>query len=261
MRLINSLVFLGRWCLNQLEEIGKLVIFTGSLIFGFGIHTRLKNFLEQLVRVGTNGLPVITFMSVFVGGVMVVQSEYTLQKFGAEGFTGSAVALAVIRELSPVLTSLLVIGRSGSAVTAEIGVMSITEQLDALKSLKVNPVTYLFAPRFYAFVISMPILTAYSMVIAILSGYLIGVGFLGLSKGLFISQMQSNVEYSDIVSGILKGFVFGFISGTISVFKGLHTKQGASGVNLATTQSVVYSSIAVLVTDFILTGLFLRYLF
>lgn len=252
---------LGRPFLLSLNGLGQWTIFMWRLVISLFGELELKPLLNQIVRIGTLGLPVIAFMSVFVGGVMAVQSEYTLRKFGAEAFTGSAVSLAVIRELSPVLTALLVIGRSGSAVTAEIGVMKITEQIDALRSLRVSVNSFLYAPRFWGFVITMPVLTGFSMVVAVMSAYILGVSVLGLSAGMFVSQMHSAVEFADIMSGLLKGLFFGAISGLVAVYKGVECEMGSQGVNRATTESVVLASILVLVSDFVLTSLFLKYLF
>ncbi|MCS6962193.1 MAG: ABC transporter permease [Deltaproteobacteria bacterium] len=255
------LKLIGRKFLEFSSNLGKWVLFTIKLIVSFDEHSKPKNFLEQIVKIGTLGFPVVAFMSVFVGGVMAVQSEYTLRKFGAEAFTGSAVALAVIRELSPVLTALLVIGRSGSAITAEIGVMKITEQIDALKSLRINVFSYLYAPRFWGFTVAVPVLTGFSMSVAVLASYLLSVNVLGLSSGMFINQMHSAVEAQDIISGLLKGLFFGMIGGIVSVYKGSFSEAGSQGVNKATTECVVLGSILVLVLDFILTSLFLKYLF
>lgn len=252
---------LGRWFLKVLNGLGLWVIFFLELLFSIFRGIEFKPLLTQISKIGTLGLPVIAFMSIFVGGVMAIQSEYTLRKFGAEAFTGSAVSLAVIRELSPVLTALLVIGRSGSAITAELGVMKITEQIDALRSLRVNVTSFLYAPRFWGFVITMPVLTGFSMVVAVLASYLLSIYILGLSGGMFVSQMHSAVEFADIMSGLLKGLFFGMVSGLISVYKGVGCEMGSQGVNRATTESVVLASILVLVSDFVLTSLFLKYLF
>jgi len=169
---------LGRKTLEFWELVYSWVAFLVKLSTSFDKSTRFKSYLEVISELGTKSLPVVAVMSVFVGGVMAVQSEYTLRKFGAEAFTGSAVALAVIRELSPVLTALILIGRNGSSIAAETGVMKITDQIDALRSMGINFVSYHLTPRFYGFVITFPILTVFSMVIAIGSAYFFSVNVL-----------------------------------------------------------------------------------
>jgi phospholipid/cholesterol/gamma-HCH transport system permease protein len=157
-----------------------------------------------------------------------------------------------------VLTALMVIGRAGSAITAEIGIMRITEQIDALRSMAVDPMKYLMGPRLLAGVISMPLLTCIFVVLGIFGGYVVGVGLLGLSAGTFISQMESAVEDVDVWSGLIKALVFGFIFGWVSCYKGYRCGFGATGVNRATTSSVVTGSVAVLVVDYFLTSILTR---
>jgi phospholipid/cholesterol/gamma-HCH transport system permease protein len=190
---------------------------------------------------------------------MAVQSEYTLSKFGATAFTGSAVALSLIRELGPVLTALMVTGRAGSAITAEIGIMRITEQIDALKSMAVDPMKYLMAPRLVAGLIAVPLLTAVFITVGIAGGYFVGVELMGLSRGTFISQMQEAVSTLEVASGLIKSIVFGFIFGWVSCYKGYTCGFGAVGVNRATTESVVTSSVAVLVVDYFLSSILTRW--
>jgi phospholipid/cholesterol/gamma-HCH transport system permease protein len=215
--------------------------------------------LVQLQQIGANSTFVIALIGLFTGAVLAVQGEYTLSKFGATAFTGSAVALSLIRELGPVLTALSVIGRAGSAITAEIGIMRITEQIDALKSMAVNPINYLMVPRVLAGLIAMPLLACIFIVVGIFGGYVVGVGLLGLSSGTFISQMVSAVEDVDVYSGLIKALVFGFIFGWVSCYKGYTCGFGAVGVNKATTQSVVTASVAVLVVDYFLTSILTRF--
>ena len=217
--------------------------------------------LTQLLQIGVNSTLVISLIGGFTGAVLAVQGEYTLSKFGATAFTGSMVALSLIRELGPVLTALMVIGRAGSAITAEIGIMRITEQIDALRSMAVDPIRYLMVPRFIAGMIAVPLLTCMFIVIGIFGGYLVGVGLLNLSSGTFMSQMISAVDNTDVISGVVKSIVFGFIFGWVSCYKGYTCGFGAVGVNKATTQSVVIASSAVLITDYFLTSILTRIFF
>jgi phospholipid/cholesterol/gamma-HCH transport system permease protein len=219
---------------------------------------RLSLLLRQIVHIGVNSTLVISLIGLFTGAVLAVQGVYTLNKFGASAYTGPAVALSLLRELGPVLTALMVIGRAGSAITAELGIMRITEQVDALKSMAVDPIKYLMVPRLVAGIITMPLLVSIFNVVGIFGGYLVGVGLLGLSPGTFMSQIVSSVELVDVSSGAIKSVVFGLIFGWVSCFKGYTCGFGAQGVNRATTQSVVTASVAVLVVDYFLTSILTR---
>jgi len=210
---------------------------------------------HQIYQIGFQSISVIALVGGFTGAVLAVQGEYTLSKFGATAFTGSAIALSLIRELGPVLTALMVNGRAGSAMTAELGIMKITEQVDALRSMAVDPLAYLMVPRVIAGIISVPILTAIFDVVGIAGGYLVGVGSLGLSSGTFISQMTSSVSDVDVISGLVKSIVFGFCLSWICCFKGWTCGFGAVGVNRATTSAVVTASVVVLVVDYFLTSM------
>jgi len=250
----------GRKVLDVTEEWGRAWIFLFRTIRAlFRRPLRVHLILTQVYQIGVNSTLVIALIGAFTGAVLAVQGNYTLSKFGATAFTGSAVALSLIRELGPVLTALMVIGRAGSAITAEIGIMRITEQIDALRSMAVDPIKYLMAPRFLAGLIAMPFLTGIFIVVGIGGGYLVGVGLLGLSSGTFVSQMVNAVETVDVSSGYIKSVVFGFIFGWVSCYKGYTCGFGAVGVNKATTQSVVIASVCVLVSDYFLTSILTRF--
>jgi len=250
----------GRTVLDRIEAWGRSWIFLFRTIIAIFVPPyRPQLIIQQLYQIGVLSTLVIVLIAVFTGAVLAVQGEYTLAKFGATAFTGPAVALALIRELGPVLTALMVIGRAGSAITAEIGIMRITEQIDALRSMAVDPIKYLMVPRFIAGLIAVPLLTAMFIVVGITGGYVVGVGLLGLNGGTFMSQMISSVAMTDIWSGIVKSIVFGFIFGWVSCYKGYHCGFGAVGVNRATTQSVVTASVAVLVSDYFLTSILTRF--
>lgn len=250
---------IGARILNYTEGFGASVIFIfRAFIALFRPPFRVSLFFTQMFQIGVNSSLVIALIGLFTGAVLAVQAEYTLAKFGATAFTGSAIALSLIRELGPVLTALMVIGRAGSAITAEIGIMRITEQIDALRSMAVDPMQYLMAPRIVSGIIAMPMLMALFVVIGIFGGYLIAVGLLGLSSGTFISEMVSAVTTFDVTSGFVKAIAFGIIFGWVSCYKGYTCGYGAVGVNKATTQSVVTASVAVLVVDYFLTTFLLR---
>jgi phospholipid/cholesterol/gamma-HCH transport system permease protein len=222
---------------------------------------RFKLIIQQLYIIGAQSFSVVALVGGFTGAVLAVQGEYTLSQFGATGYTGSAIALSLIRELGPVLTALMVNGRSGSAMTAELGIMKISEQVDALRSMAVDPIRYLMAPRVIAGIISAPILTAIFDVVGIAGGYLVGVKSLGLSSGIFISQMTSAVSDVDVISGFIKSIFFGLIVAWVSCYKGWTCGFGAVGVNKATTSAVVTSSVAILVLDYFLTSILTKAFF
>ncbi|MCB0352402.1 MAG: ABC transporter permease [Bdellovibrionales bacterium] len=257
--LVASTERFGSFLVDIAEGFGKAWIFLFKILLSiFKLPLRLHLLLVQLYQIGVNSSLVIALIAGFTGAVLAVQGEYTLSKFGATAFTGSAVALSLIRELGPVLTALMVIGRAGSAITAEVGIMRITEQIDALRSMAVDPIKYLMVPRFVAGLIAMPLLCAMFIVIGIGGGYVVGVGLLGLSSGTFMSQMIHAVGLTDVYSGFIKSLVFGFIFGWVSCYKGYTCGFGAVGVNKATTQSVVTASVAVLVVDYFLTSILTR---
>lgn len=259
MNLVVATERVGKTVLDTTEGWGRSFIFLGrTLIALFKPPFRHYLLIRQLLQIGVNSTLVIALIGGFTGAVLAVQGEYTLSKFGATAFTGSAVALSLIRELGPVLTALMVIGRAGSAITAEIGIMRITEQIDALRSMAVDPIRYLMAPRLMAGLIAMPLLTSVFIVVGIGGGFVVGVGLLQLSSGTFINQMISAVDSVDVYSGFIKSLVFGFIFGWVSCYKGYTCGFGAVGVNKATTQSVVTASVAVLVVDYFLTSILTR---
>ena len=250
---------IGKYTLDFTENTGKAFIFLWRTIVALVKPPyRPYLYISQILQIGVNSTFVISLIALFTGAVLAVQGEYTLSKFGANAYTGPAVALSLIRELGPVLTALMVIGRAGSAVTAELGIMRITEQIDALKSMAVDPMKYLMAPRLLAGIITMPLLCSIFNVVGIFGGYVVAVGLLGLSSGTFMTQIISSVELIDVYSGLIKAVVFGLIFGWVACYKGFTCGFGAVGVNKATTQSVVTASVAVLVVDYFLTTILTR---
>lgn len=253
--------------IGLINNIGAVTIevfsaFGKSWIFFFKILLRMFSppfqfhlLIKQLYYIGAQSFSVVALVGGFTGAVLAVQGEYTLSKFGATGFTGSAVALSLIRELGPVLTALMVNGRAGSAMTAELGIMKITEQIDALRSMAVDPIRYLMVPRILAGAISVPLLTCLFDVIGIAGGYVVGVNTLGLSSGTFLAQMVHSVHDVDVISGIVKALAFGVCISWVSCYKGWTCGFGAVGVNRATTSAVVTSSVVILVLDYFLTSI------
>lgn len=258
-QLTDKISDLGRVTLRCINSWGASWIFLFRVLKAILTPPfNLNLYIVQIYQIGAKSSVVIGLIALFTGAVLAVQGEYTLSKFGANAYTGPAVALSLIRELGPVLTALMLIGRAGSAVTAEIGIMRITEQVDALRSMAVDPIRYLMAPRLVAGVIAMPILCAFFNVVGIFGGYLVAVGLLGLSSGTFMSQIIAAVGAVDVYSGCIKAVVFGLIFGWVSCYKGYTCGFGAVGVNKATTESVVLSSVAVLVSDYFLTSILTR---
>ena len=217
---------------------------------------RLGLIVKRINFIGVKSLFVIALTAAFTGMVLALQGFFTLQKFGAEGLLGSAVALSLIRELGPVLAALMVTGRAGSAMTAEIGIMAITEQIDALRAMAVNPIKYLVVPNLIAGLIAVPLLTALFDLIGIFGGFVVGVKLLGVSSGAYFGQMEASVSFQDISSGFWKSVSFGFLLTLVACYKGWFARHGAEGVSKATTQSVVMASVLILVWDYFMTSLF-----
>jgi phospholipid/cholesterol/gamma-HCH transport system permease protein len=249
---------LGRWGLGFFERLGRAHIFFFYVIAGVpSLLPRFRLVVVQMWAVGVLSLLIIIVSGMFVGMVLGLQGYNTLSDFGAEESLGVAVAQSLIRELGPVITALLFAGRAGSALTAEIGLMKATEQLDGMEMMAVDPLRRVVAPRFLAGVLSMPMLAAMFTAVGVMGGYFVGVGLLGVDEGAFWSQMQAKVELgSDIVNGVLiKSFVFGVVVTWIAVFEGYDAVPTSEGVSIATTRTVVNSSLAVLALDFVLTAL------
>ncbi len=210
----------------------------------------------QLYRVGILSLAIILVSGVFIGMVVALQGYNTLQKFGAEQELGQLVALSVTRELGPVVTALLFAGRAGSALTAEIGLMRATDQISCMEMMAVDPLSRIISPRFWAGIISMPILTILFDVVAIYGAQMVGVDWLGVDRGSFWSNMQAATDFRiDVLNGIIKSLVFGFVMVWIAVFQGYYAEPNAAGISRATTNTVVFSSLMVLALDFVLTAI------
>ena len=216
--------------------------------------------IKQIWFIGTKSFFVIGFTAAFTGMVLGLQGYYTLIKFGSEGLLGTAVALSIIRELGPVLTALMVTGRAGSAICAELGIMRIEEQIDALECMAVDPYSYIVTPKLIAGVISVPLLTAFGDVVGIWGGYLVGVELLGINPGTYMDGVEAGVVWNDVYMGIIKSIVFAFLMIWVCTYKGFYAgvDKGAFGpeeVGKATTDAVVLSSVAILVTDYVVTSI------
>lgn len=260
----NPIINLGDTGLYVLSDLGKMAIFLLKSCRGvFRRPFRLIELLRQIHFIGVGSLVVIFFTAASTGMVLGLQGYYSLNKFGAEGMLGSAVSLTLIMELGPVLTALMVAGRAGSAMCAELGIMRISEQIDALDCMAIDPFRYFITPKFLAMLISVPLLTAVFDVVGIAGGYVAGVGLMGVNPGSYIEGMQNSVTNHDIRLGIVKSFVFALLVVWICTGRGYFVREirgagfGAESVSRVTTQAVVLSSISVLVFDYLLTAVLL----
>ena len=216
--------------------------------------------LQQFEQIGVRSLSIVIITSAFIGMVLALQTAYALEDFGGKLFVGMIVSLSLVRELAPVLMSLMVGGRVGAGMTAELGTMKVTEQIDALRALATNPVRKLVVPRVIATTLMFPLLTVIAIALGILGGLLIAVANLNLSANYYLRSVIETVKYNDLASGIGKTFFFGFAIALIACYNGLGTSGGADGVGRATTTTVVTGAITVLIMDFFLTKLFLMIL-
>ena len=253
---------LGRDTIARLRGLGQIALFLfEGFVHLFSLPIQVNKILQQVYFIGMKSIAVICLTAAFTGMVLGLQGYYTLVKFGSEGMLGAAVALTLIREMGPVLTAIMVIGRAGSAMAAEIGIMRISEQIDALDTMDINPVRFLVSPRIGASLLSFPLLTAIFDVVGIFGGYVSGCLLLGINPGIFFSRVESSVGMEDITGGFVKSIVFAIVITAVCCFQGYYTHRraefGAKGVSLSTTSAVVISSVLVLVTDYVLTSFLL----
>jgi phospholipid/cholesterol/gamma-HCH transport system permease protein len=254
---LDPLANFGRKGIYALERLGRANLLFVQIVAGITtLLPRLGLLLVQVQAVGVRTFVIVVVSGLFVGMVLGLQGYYVLSQFGAEDSLGVMVAASLVRELGPVVTALLFAGRAGSALTAEIGLMKATEQLSGLEMMAVDPVKRVLTPRFYAGIISMPLLAAMFSAIGIIGGYFVSVGLLGVDDGAFWSQMQAKIDWSeDVVNGVIKSVVFGVVCVWIALFQGYDAVPTSEGVSGATTRTVVHSALAVLVLDFVLTAL------
>ena len=261
----NLLVFqkffrkIGSYVFNFFYDIGDVFFF--FLLFIKNLLTDkfyFRHFFNQIVKIGFNSLPVVGLTAIFTGMVLALQSYTGFSRFSAESAIPNVVVLSITRELAPVLAGLMVAGRAGAAIAAEIGTMKVTEQIDALKTLSTNPFSYLVTPRVIAGIISLPFLVLIGDIIGVFGGYLICVNLLNFNPSVYLQNTYNFVEFIDIFSGLVKAAVFGFIISFIGCYFGFNTKGGAQGVGQSTTYSVVSSSILILLMNYIVTSLFFK---
>lgn len=256
----------GRSFFNRLhDKFGAWLLYLGEVtdLAGQTIQQARRGPIErpllmaQFDQIGVRSLSIVIITSAFIGMVLALQIAYALADFGGKMFVGTIVSLSLVRELAPVLMALMVGGRVGAGMTAEIGTMKVTEQIDALRALATNPVRKLVVPRVLATTIMFPLLTVISIALGILGGMIIAVANLNLSGNYYLRSVIESIKYNDLASGVGKTFFFGFTTALIACYNGLRTSGGADGVGRATTMTVVTGAITVLIMDFFLTKLFL----
>lgn len=239
------------------ENAGAIsILFWQTFVTACTTPLRWKAFLEQSHKIGVSSLPLVMLTSLFTGMVLALQSSYQLRLFSAEQFTSDLVALSVTRELGPVLTAMMVAGRVGASMAAELGTMKVTEQIDALKALASDPIRYLIVPRFLAAITMVVLLTIYSDVVGIVGGYVVGVFKLGIGSYKYVNRTIDVLIMKDIFTGLIKAFFFGIIISIVSCYFGFKAKGGAEGVGYATTLAVVVSFILIIFFDTFFTGFF-----
>lgn len=254
--MLNAVSRCGQSILEGMAHIGEATLLIFNTVFR---KPKLRRLLPMIIHethiLGVLSLVIMIVSALFIGMVVGLQGFHTLEKFAATAELGQVIALTITRELGPVMAALLFTGRSCSALTAEIGLMKSTEQIDCMEIMGVDPVWRIIAPRFWAGIISLPMLTVIFDIVAIIGGYWVGVIWLGVDPGLFWNNMSDSVNFKlDVVSGIIKSIVFAFLVVWIAVYQGLSARPTPMGVSLATTRTVVYGSVLVLSFDFILTA-------
>jgi phospholipid/cholesterol/gamma-HCH transport system permease protein len=257
--LIKFVERIGKIILDFSEETGRIfLLLYATLRQIFMPPVEARNIFKQMLEIGVKSLPVVIVTAVFTGMVFALQTYTGFKRFGAEALVGTVVALSMTRELGPVLTSLIVSGRAGAAMAAELGTMRVTEQIDALETLATNPVKYLIVPRFIAGLIILPALTICSDIIGITGGYVVTVGLFETSSVVYWKRTWDFLETSDIYNGLIKACFFGAAISLISCYKGFYTSGGAEGVGKATTGAVVLSSMTILIADYFLSNWLFR---
>jgi phospholipid/cholesterol/gamma-HCH transport system permease protein len=253
----NFFISLGSNVISFFYFLGGLTNLAGKTFYYACIPPFSRDrIFEQGKKAGFDSFLIVSLIAFFIGVIFALQMAYFMQRIGSEIYIAALVALSLVRELSPVLTALIVAGRVGAAITAELGSMNVTEQIDALETMATNPIQYLAVPRLIALAIMLPILTLYANIIGIFGSYLICVNKLGISSSMYINVTWDALAYKDLFSGLLKALVFGIIIALVSCFEGFNVEGGAEGVGRATTKSVVTTFILIIAADCFFTALF-----
>lgn len=248
---------LGLRTLTGVGHLGRVALFVGAMLFHLLRRPlRVRRLVNEIFDVGVLSLAIVCLSGATVGAVLGLQGYTTLSRFGAESSLGAVVGLVLVRELGPVLTALLVTGRAGSAMAAEIASMVTTQQLDGLRMMSIDPIDFVVSPKAIAMLIVMPMLNALFIGFALFGGYLVGVALLGLDGGTYVTSMEDSIDFANDVAGtLLKSTVFGALVGIIATYRGYVSEPTSAGVSAATTGTVVIASVAILVTDYVITAL------
>jgi len=252
----NLLVFIGRKTISFVRDVGGVILLLSRIFKGLPrVFVDIHLVIEQMLLMGVNSLPLVLLTSVFTGAVSAVQAAYQFKNLVPMRYLGTAVGKAVVIELGPVLTALVVAGRVGASIAAELGTMKVTEQIDALETMAIDPVPFLVTPRFLAGLIMLPVLTILADFVAILGGYLVALLFLQISSHTFLSGLKMFFDLRDVLAGLAKAFAFGGIIAIIGCYQGFQTRGGAKGVGQSTTRAVVISSVLILIGDYLLASI------
>jgi phospholipid/cholesterol/gamma-HCH transport system permease protein len=262
MLLTLPFTFIGEKVIGWINVLGTATIFLGVALWKTFRPKQFPKVIVQIYYIGASSTTIIILVGLFTGMVLGLQSYHALSKFGAVGGLGALVSLSLIRELGPVLTAIMITARAGSAITAEVGIQRISEQVDALHTMRIDPFRYLISPRITASIISFPLLTAVFDFFGIIGGYITGVMLLGLNGGVYSHSIKANVDMNDLTDGFIKAIVFAVIVATVCCYQGyfVHMRKdshGAKAVGLATTSAVVTSCVLILVSDYVVTSLLL----
>jgi len=260
--LLSPFHYIGKQTITTVNHLGAATIFLCKSFVMIFRPKQVPEILRQVYHIGAKSANIVMLVGLFTGMVLGLQLYYAMVKFGSEGMLGSVLSLSLFREMGPVLTAIMVTARAGSSMTAEIGIQRITEQIDALHTMRINPLRYLVSPRIAASIISFPLLTAFFNLIGIIGGYISGVLLLGVNSGAYFSRIQSSLEMSDITGGIVKSLIFGILVSTICCYQGYFThmreeSSGARSVSISTTSAVVLSCVSILISDYIVTTFYI----
>ncbi len=252
----------GRFGLQLNNTLGAMAIFLVRAFIQIYNYKQVSEIIHQIYFIGAKSASIVALVGFFTGMVLGLQLYYVMNKFGAVGFLGTAVSLSLIRELGPVLTAIMITARAGSAMTAEIGIQRISEQIDALTTMRIDPLGYLISPRIAAALVSFPILTAFFDLVGILGGYLSGVLLMGANSGAYLYRIDASVDWLDVRGGFIKSIVFAVLVITICCFQGYFThlrtdSYGSKSVSLSTTSAVVLSCVMILISDYVVTSFLL----
>jgi len=256
---LNLLRYLGKVTTSLFSDLGGIVIMLANVLRSIPSQFKhIRLITEQMLRMGVNSLPLITLTSIFTGAVSAWQAAYQMQGYVPMRYLGTGVSKAVFIELAPVLTALVVAGRVGASIAAELGTMRVTEQIDAMETMAIDPVSYLVTPRIISGMIMLPVLVIFADIIAILGALLVATMLLGIEPELFINGMKSFFKVGDVLSGLVKALAFGLLIAALGCFHGFRASGGAEGVGLATTRAVVTSSVLILVSDYVIATMLFR---